>query len=95
VKSIVNFSGSVNVLRSQISSIAMTMVVDKGVLKEALRELIHEEPEVLRKLVKDVLAEESDVALQKANDSFVDDDEFDQLTQKNFHRFEATFRALA
>ena len=63
----------------------MTKVVDKSIVKEALRELIQEEPEVFRALIKKVLAEESQL----------DNSEFDQFTQRNFARFDATFRALA
>ena len=63
----------------------MTATLDKNIVKEALRELIQEEPETFKKLLKEVLAEET------ASVS----DEFEQLVQKNFQRFDATFRALA
>jgi 2-oxo-4-hydroxy-4-carboxy--5-ureidoimidazoline (OHCU) decarboxylase len=77
------------------AAIAMTMVVDKGVLKEALRELIHEEPEVFRNLGRDALADNTGNPSQQTDLSLVDDEEFDRFTQLNFQRFEATFRALA
>lgn len=59
--------------------------MDKEVLKEALRELIREEPDTFKALIKEVLTEE------KKNV----DEEFEQLLQKNFDRFGDTFRALA
>lgn len=58
----------------------MTAVLDKEIVKDALRELISEEPETFKKLLKEVLNE---------------DEEFEQLIKKNFTRFEATFKALA
>jgi len=54
-------------------------------VKDALRELITEEPETFIKLLREVLSEE------KLNE----DDEFEQLIKKNLTRFEATFKALA
>ncbi|MEZ0538277.1 hypothetical protein [Fibrella arboris] len=64
----------------------MTKVVDKGLVKEALRELIQEEPELFRSMLKGLLTETTNT---------VDDVEFNQLMQHNFQRFDATFRALA
>lgn len=63
----------------------MTAILDKKLVKDALRELITEEPETFKKLLKEVLNEET----------LSEDAEFEQLLQKNFTRFEATFKALA
>jgi hypothetical protein len=63
----------------------MTVVVDKNIVKEALRELIHEEPDTFKKLLKEILAEQTPS----------EEDDFERLLQKNFQRFDATFRALA
>jgi hypothetical protein len=63
----------------------MTAVLDKKIVKDALRELITEEPETFKKLLREVLSEET----------LNEDDEFEQLIKKNFTRFEATFKALA
>ena len=63
----------------------MAPVLDKSIVKEALRELIREEPETFKSLLKELFTEES---LQA-------DDEFEQLIQQNFRRFDATFKALA
>jgi hypothetical protein len=63
----------------------MTTVLSKEIVKEALRELIQEEPDVFKTLLKEVLFEKQDIP----------DEEFDQLLKKNFDRFGDTFRALA
>ncbi|GAB2641485.1 hypothetical protein GCM10027035_39250 [Emticicia sediminis] len=63
----------------------MTAILDKKIVKDALRELIMEEPETFKKLLKEVFNEET----------FNEDEEFEQLIKKNFTRFEATFKALA
>ena len=63
----------------------MTAVLDKKVIKEALRELISEEPETFKNLLKEILNEQTSSL----------DSEFEHLIQKNFTRFEATFKALA
>ncbi|MBO0949303.1 hypothetical protein [Fibrella forsythiae] len=65
----------------------MTQMVDKGLVKEALRELIQEEPELFRNMLKEILSE---TTISADNDA-----EFDQLVQQNFQRFDATFKALA
>ena len=36
----------------------MTAVLDKNIVKDALRELISEEPETFKKLLKEVLSED-------------------------------------
>lgn len=63
----------------------MTAVLDKKLVKDALRELITEEPKTFIKLLREVLSEET----------LNEDNEFEQLIKKNFTRFEATFKALA
>ena len=60
----------------------MTSVLNKELVKEALRELIHEEPAVFKSILKEILSEEQD-------------SEFETLLLKNFDRFDETFRALA
>jgi hypothetical protein len=62
----------------------MTTVIDKAVLKEALRELIIEDSETFKKYLKEAL-----------NEFRNDDDEFEILIKQNFKRFDATFKALA
>lgn len=64
----------------------MTAIIDKNMLKEALRELIHEEPIVFKTLLKEILVEEQNQTSDK---------EFEMLINKNFERFGDTFRALA
>lgn len=63
----------------------MTAILDTKIVKDALRELISEEPETFKKLLKEVLNEET----------LSEDAEFGQLLKKNFTRFEAPFKALA
>lgn len=63
----------------------MTVVLDKEIVKDTLRELITEEPDTFKKLLKEVLSEEP----------LNEDEEFEQLIKKNLTRFEATFKALA
>ena len=65
---------------------AMATILDKNTVKEALRELIMEEPDTFKALLKEILIEEQNHNI---------DEEFDQLLQKNFKRFDETFRALA
>lgn len=62
----------------------MTTVLDMNMVKEALRELILEEPSTFKSLLKEILLEEANR-----------DEEFEQLLQKNFERFDKTFKALA
>jgi hypothetical protein len=62
----------------------MTAILDKELIKNALRELINEEPDTFKTILKEVLNEQS-----------IDNVQFEQLIQKNFKRFDATFNALA
>ncbi len=61
----------------------MATVLDKEIVKEALWELIVEEPETFKSMLRDVF--------EKAKI----DDEFERLLQYNFKRFDDTFKALA
>ena len=63
----------------------MEAALDKNMVKEALRELIHDEPETFKEMLKEILTEGA-----RSSDS-----EFEQLIQRNFQRFDATFRELA
>lgn len=64
----------------------MTAIIDKNLLKQALRELIQEEPVTFKALLKEILLEEQNQTSDK---------EFEMLIDKNFERFGDTFRALA
>jgi hypothetical protein len=73
------------IVKSDENITIMTAVLDKKLVKDALRELITEEPKTFIKLLKEVPNEET----------LNQDDEFEQLIKKNLTRFEATFKALA
>jgi hypothetical protein len=73
------------IVKSDENITIMTAVLDKKLVKDALRELITEEPKTFIKLLREVLSEET----------LNEDNEFEQLIKKNFTRFEATFKALA
>ncbi|TAE39463.1 MAG: hypothetical protein EAZ70_05380 [Runella slithyformis] len=64
----------------------MTAVLDKNVVKQALRELIQEEPELFKKMLIETVVEEVKTS---------QDADFEVLVRKNFNRYEATFKALA
>ena len=64
----------------------MTTVLDKTLIKQALRELIHEEPATFKGFLRDILRESSEMS---------EEEQFDALIQKNFQRFGETFKALA
>jgi uncharacterized protein (DUF2461 family) len=64
----------------------MTTVADKTLIKQALRELIQEEPATFRNFLKDILRESSEIS---------EEEQFDALIKKNFKRFGETFKALA
>jgi uncharacterized protein (DUF2461 family) len=64
----------------------MTAVLDKTLIKQALRELIREEPATFKSFLKEILRESSEIS---------EEEQFDALIQKNFQRFGETFRALA
>ncbi len=64
----------------------MTTVADREIIKQALRELIHEEPATFKGFLKDILKEASENS---------EEEHFKALIQKNFQRFGETFKALA
>lgn len=70
----------------------MTTVLDKDIVKQALRELIREEPATFRTLLKEVFVEEQ---ISEAEEQICRKEKFDQLLKKNFQRFDKTYRALA
>ena len=59
-------------------------VVDKETVKEALRELIREEPDAFKAILKEIF-----------NKNPSEEEEFDQLLSRNFKQYGETFRALA
>ncbi|MFN3848283.1 MAG: hypothetical protein ACK4NY_02590 [Spirosomataceae bacterium] len=62
----------------------MTNVVDKELVKQALKELIIEDSDYFKKIIKELISE--------ANN---EDEELEFLIKKNFKRFDETFKALA
>lgn len=64
----------------------MTAVLDKSIVKQALRELIQEEPELFKKMLLETAIEEAKTS---------QDADFEVLIRKNFNRYEETFKALA
>lgn len=64
----------------------MTAVLDKNIVKQALRELIQEEPELFKKMLLETAIEEAKTS---------QDTDFEALIRKNFDRYEETFKALA
>lgn len=64
----------------------MTAVLDKNIVKQALRELIQEEPELFKKMLLETAIEEAKTS---------QDADFEALIRKNFDRYEETFKALA
>lgn len=63
----------------------MDATIDRNMIKEALRELIHEEPDTFKAMLREIFIE------GKSREN----DEVEQLIQRNFQRFGPTFRALA
>ena len=63
----------------------MTLHLEKELIKQALRELIQEEPAIFKGFLRDILTESSEMLEQKQFDTFV---------QNNFKRFDETFKAL-
>lgn len=64
----------------------MTAVLDKDIIKQALRELIQEEPELFKKMWVETVVEEAKTYQET---------DFEELIRKNFNRYEETFKALA
>lgn len=67
-------------------------IVDNEAIKQALIELIQEEPELIRNLLKEVVVSRN---APVGDEAVISDEEFDRYTAENFQRFDATFRALA
>ena len=63
----------------------MPQVIDKPKLKAQIKDLLLQEPESFKKLLKEVMEE---LAISS-------DQEFDDLLKQNFNRFGDSFRALA
>ena len=68
---------------SKINKI-MEAVLDKEIVKKALKELMVEDLSSFKQILKEVISE-----------SFYEDAEFENLIKKNFKKYEATYRALA
>ena len=64
----------------------MTVVLDKSIVKQALRELIQEEPALFKKMLIETFIEEAKSS---------QDTDFEALIRENFDRYEETFKALA
>ncbi|MDF7822207.1 hypothetical protein P1X15_31625 [Runella sp. MFBS21] len=64
----------------------MAAVLDKNIVKQALRELIQEEPELFKKMLLETAMEEVKTS---------QDADFEALIRKDFNRYEETFKALA
>ncbi|MFN3378844.1 MAG: hypothetical protein ACK41O_05270 [Runella zeae] len=64
----------------------MTAILDKSIVKQALRELIQEEPELFKKMLLETAIEDAKTS---------QDADFEALIRKNFNRYEETFKALA
>ena len=60
----------------------MTAVLDKNMVKQALRELIQEEPALFKKMLLEVVEDTQDA-------------DFEALISNNFDRYAETFKALA
>ena len=63
----------------------MPQVIDKPKLKAQLKDLLIQEPDSLKSLLKEIMEELS----------ISPDQEFEDLLKQNFNRFGDTFRALA
>ncbi|MBK8622571.1 MAG: hypothetical protein IPN79_12630 [Saprospiraceae bacterium] len=63
----------------------MAVIIDKEVVKQSLKELMEEEPDFFKEILSELLKE------NKSFDEFI----YKILTNKNFKRFDETFRNLA
>lgn len=61
----------------------MEATLDKEQIRKALKALVVQEPDFVKQLLREI------------SEELHPDDEFEQLIQQNFQRFDATFRALA
>jgi hypothetical protein len=67
----------------------MSNAIDKNMLKEALRELIQQEPATFKNILKEILNEEAQLTENEL------DAKAEILLRKNFNRYADTFKALA
>jgi transcription termination factor NusB len=63
----------------------MANILDKELVKQSLKELMVEEPDFFKELLSELFQE----------DETVDEIKYKTLTNKNFKRFDETFRNLA
>ncbi len=61
----------------------MNREIDKNIIKEYLKEIIEENPTLLKNALREIVSESNNSTL------------FDQFLQKNFEEYEETFKALA
>jgi hypothetical protein len=61
----------------------MNTEIDKNIIKEYLKEIIEENPTLLKNALREIVNESNNSTL------------FDQFLQKNFEEYEETFKALA
>lgn len=61
----------------------MNTEIDKNIIKEYLKEIIEENPTLLKNALREIVSESNNSTL------------FDQFLQKNFEEYEETFKALA
>lgn len=62
----------------------MSSLKDKTIVKEALKEIINEDPQFFKQLLVNLL-----------KDDTITKEELESSVKKNFKRFDATFKALA
>ncbi len=62
----------------------METILDKEIVKKALKELMVEDLGFFKQILKEVVSDTMD-----------DDAEFENLIKKNFKKYDATFKALA
>lgn len=63
----------------------MANIIDKELVKQSLKELMVEEPDFFKELLSELFHE----------DETIDELKYKTLTNKNFKRFDETFRNLA
>ncbi len=63
----------------------MANIIDKELVKQSLKELMVEEPDFFKELLSEIFHE----------DETIDELKYKTLTNKNFKRFDETFRNLA
>ena len=61
-------------------------------VKDALRDLLINEPELFANIIKEVM-QDADAAREKQR--YISDKEVDQIMEEDFRKYDAVFRALA